>query len=154
MKKGILEGGVGTPALAVFTSTLIDSHIILPPNILWENNPSYGIFCHKNLIDNESQIIIDFLINHKEASYLIRNAPSQAAEMIAKTFKILNRNYVESILRISPKYCIALSEGFIKATMLFVKSLYNLGYINEELTVKDIFEFKLIKEIHPEVDHY
>ena len=154
MEKGILEGGVGTPALAVFTSTLIDSHIILPPDILWENNPSYGIFCHKNLMDNEPQIINDFLTNHKEASYLIRNSPSQAAEMIAKTFKIIKKNYAKTILEISPKYCIALSEGYVKATMQFVNTLHDLGYINKNLTVEDIFSFKFIKKIHLEAEHY
>lgn len=154
MKKGILEGGVGTPALAVFTSTLLDSHIILPPEILWKNNPSYGIFCHRDLIDTEPQIIHDFLINHKEASYLLRNSPSLAAEMIANTFKIIKKDYAQAILEISPKYCIALSEGYIKATMQFVNTLHELGYINKNLTVEDLFSFNFIKTIHPETDHY
>lgn len=154
MKRGKLEGGVGTPALAVFTSTIVDSHIIIPPDILWENNPSYGIFCHESIIENQPEIILDFLTNHKDASYLLRNSPSRAAERISETFKIINKNYAKSILEISPKYCIALSEGYIKATMQFVNSLHELEYINKNLTVKDIFTYEFIKKIHPEADHY
>ena len=37
MKKDKLEGGVGTPALAVFAKTILESHLIIPPNYLLPN---------------------------------------------------------------------------------------------------------------------
>lgn len=154
MKNGILAGGVGTPALAVFSSTIQDSHIIVPPDKLWKNNPSYGIFSSEKFIEKFPDIIIKFLEQHKNASHLIRTSPLKAAEMIAKSFEIINLKYAKSILEISPKYCIALSGGFVSSTMEFVKSLYELGYIKRELTLDDIFYFKFIKEVHPEKDHY
>jgi NitT/TauT family transport system substrate-binding protein len=126
MKKGILDAGVGTPALAVFASTLLNSHIIIEPKHLWANNPSYGVFFHENLIENYPDIIIEFLNHHKKASYLLRNSQSLAAEKISKSFEIIDKNYAESVLKISPKYCISLSENYISATMEFVKTLKNL----------------------------
>lgn len=154
MKKGILDAGVGTPALAVFASTILDSHIIVEPKHLWANNPSYGIFIRENLIKNSPDIIIEFLNHHKKASYLLRNSQSLAAEKISKTFEIIDKNYAESVLKISPKYCISLSENYINATMEFVKTLKNLNYIKKELTAENIFDPKFIRKVHPEQDHY
>jgi len=154
MKNGIIAGGVGTPALAVFSSTIQDSHIIVPSDRLWKNNPSYGIFSSEKFIEKYPEIIIKFLEQHKRASNLIRTSPLQAAEMIVKSFNIININYAKSILEISPKYCIALSEGYVTSTMEFVRTLHELGYIKRKLNLDDIFYFNFIKEVHPEKDHY
>ena len=156
MKRGLVEAGVGTPALAVFALTLLDSHLILPPDELLPNNPSYGIFFHENIIEENPDIIITFLKHHKKASQMLRESPSDAAKKIAKTFTILNRNqnYVESVLEISPKYCISLSEGYLNSTQGFVNTLFNLGYINKKLETEDIFNFNFIKKVHPEKNHY
>jgi NitT/TauT family transport system substrate-binding protein len=154
MKNGILEGGVGTPALAVFSSTIQDSHIIIPPDKLWKDNPSYGIFSSEKFIEENPEIIIKFLEQHKKASNLIRNSPLQAAEMIVKSFEIINIDYAKSVLEISPKYCIALPKGYVSSTMEFVKSLYKLGYIDHDLAIDDIFDFRLVRQVHPEGDHY
>ena len=154
MKNGILEGGVGTPALAIFSSTILNSHIVIPPDKLWEDNPSYGIFCTEKLIENHPEIVIKFLSHHKKASYLIRDSLSIAADKIVKTFEIINRDYAESILAISPKYCIALLEGYINATMDFVNTLYKLGYIKKELNNDEIFNLYFIRKVHPEKNHY
>ena len=154
MQKGILEGGVGTPALAVFTSTIFDSHLIIPPEFLWKDNPSYGIFFHEDIIDKEPEIVLKFLNYNKDASLMLRESPTKAAEIISTTFEILTENYVTAVLEISPKYCIALSEGYVKSTMEFVRTLKDLGYMKKELRINDIFDFKFIQEVHPESEHY
>lgn len=154
MKRGIIEAGVGTPALAVFASTILNSHIIISPNKLWKNNPSYGIFCSEKLIETYPETIKKFLHHHKKASNLIRTNPLIAAEKIAETFEIINKNYVKSVLEISKKYCIALSNGYVSSTMQFVKTLYKLGYIKHELNSDDIFNFTYIHQVHPEDEHY
>ncbi len=154
MQKGILEGGVGTPALAVFASTIFDSHLIIPPEVLWKDNPSYGIFFHKDIIDKEPEIVLKFLNYNKAASLMLRESPTRAAEIISTTFEILTKDYVSAVLEISPKYCIALSEGYVRSTMEFVKTLKDLGYIKKELRISDIFDFKFIQEVHPESEHY
>ncbi|MFX0057362.1 MAG: ABC transporter substrate-binding protein [Candidatus Hodarchaeota archaeon] len=154
MEKGLIQGGVGTPSLAIFASTILDSQLIIPAETLWPNNPSYGIFSRENYIKNNSDLIEKFLVFHKDASNLLRKSPDQAAEIISKTFKLLNRKYVKSVLKISPKYCIALSEEYIKATMDFVDTLYQLGYIATKLDFKDIFILDFVNKIHPEPHHY
>jgi len=154
IKEGIIAGGVGTPALAVFASTIMDSHIIIEPNYLWKYNPSYGIFFHSKFIKNQPDLIITFLHHHKKASYLLRNSQSLAAEKISKTFEIIDKNYAESVLRISPKYCISLSEEYINATMEFVSTLKSLGYVKRDLTIDEIFSLEFVRKVHPEADHY
>ena len=156
MEKGLVEGGVGTPALVVFAKTILDSHLIIPANYLIANNPSYGIFFHENLIENNPDIVLTFLHHHKKASYLLRESQDKAAEIISRTFAILNNNkqYTKAVLEISPKYCIALSEGYQKSTEGFVNTMFNLGYIKEKLPFDRIFNFKFVKEVHPEAHHY
>ena len=154
MQKGILAGGVGTPALAVFSSTIFDSHLIIPPEFLWRDNPSYGIFFHEDIIKNKPDIVLKFLSHHKEASLMLRESPSKAATIISNTFEILTERYVSEVLKISPKYCIALSEGYIKSTMEFVRTLKDLRYIKKELRINDIFDFTFVQEVHPEPEHY
>ncbi|MFX1420034.1 MAG: ABC transporter substrate-binding protein [Promethearchaeota archaeon] len=154
MKQSNIEAGVGTPALAVFASSMLNSHIIIPPEFLWGNNPSYGIFFHEKIIENYPELAINFLKYHKEASFILRNNPSKAAEIICKNVKILKIDYVKSVLEISPKYCIALSGGYIDSTMKFVKSLFKLGYINKILKINDIFDLQFVKRVHPEGEHY
>ncbi|MFX0021059.1 MAG: ABC transporter substrate-binding protein [Candidatus Hermodarchaeota archaeon] len=154
MRDGKLEAGVGTPALAVFASTLMESHLIIEAKDLWPYNPSYGIFAHKKLIQSHPEVILKFLEYHKSASNLLRSSPSVAAEIISKAFEIIDQNYAESVLKISPKYCISLSKSYIKATMEFLETLYNLGYIKKKLKELDVFDFKFVNEVHPEPDHY
>jgi NitT/TauT family transport system substrate-binding protein len=154
LKKNILAAGVGTPSLAVFSSTILKLKIIIPPNFFWVNNPSYGIFFHEKIIESNPEIVLEFLRYHKKASYMLRDSPSKAADIISKTFNILSKEYVESVLQIAPKYCIALSEGYINSAMKFVEILYKLGYITHLIRVNDIFTFKFIQEVHPESPHY
>ncbi len=154
MKNAILDGGVGTPSLAIFAATITDSHIVITPEYLWKNNPSYGVFFHKKIIEEDPETVIKFLDLHKKASYLLRNSPDQAAELIARSFSILDKNYVKNILKISPKYCIALSEDYLNCTMEFIKILRELGYVKNNLTKEEIFNFDFIKKVHPEAEHY
>ena len=154
LKNNKIQAGVGTPSLAIFTTTLVKSKIIVPPNYFWTDNPSYGVFFHESLIQENPELVLEFLKYHKNASYLLRENPSKASEIISKTFNILNKDYVESILKISPKYCIALSEGYVNATVQFIKILHNQGYISKLLGIDDVFNFKFIQEIHPETSHY
>jgi len=156
MQRGILEGGVGTPALVVFARTILNSHLIIPAHYLLANNPSYGIFFHETLIKDYPELVFTFLQHHKKASFLLRESQSKAAEIISRTFTILNNNkqYVKAVLEISPKYCVALSEGYLKSTEGFINTMHRLGYIKEKLTRDKIFNFKFVKEVHPEKEHY
>ncbi|MFW9867091.1 MAG: ABC transporter substrate-binding protein [Candidatus Thorarchaeota archaeon] len=156
MKKGILEGGVGTPALAVFAKTILDSHLVVPANNLLADNPSYGIFFHENIIEKYPEVVEKFLQHHKKASEMLRRSQDEAAAVISRTFSILNNNkdYVKAVLEISPKYCIALSEGYLNSAEGFINTMHRLGYIKKKLAYDEIFNFKFVEKVHPEKEHY
>lgn len=156
MQRGILEGGVGTPALVVFAKTILNSHLVIPAHYLLAYNPSYGIFFHESLIEDHPDLVLTFLHHHKRASFLLRESQDKAAETISRTFTILNnhKQYVKAVLEISPKYCIALSEGYLKSTEGFINTMHGLGYIKEKLTRDKIYNFKFVEEVHPEAEHY
>jgi NitT/TauT family transport system substrate-binding protein len=154
MKKNILEGGVGTPCLAVFAATLLESRLIIRADNLWDNNPSYGVFFCEDLIKKHPNYVLGFLTLHKKSATLIRQSPDVAAKMIANTVEMATEEYIKQALRISPKYCIAISNGYVKSTMEFVDALHRLGYIKRNLNIEDIFDFRFVEKIHPENHHY
>ncbi len=65
-----------------------------------------------------------------------------------------SEEYIKKVLSISPKYCIALSDGYVTSTMEFVEALHRLGYIKRKLDIEDIFNFRFVEKIHPENHHY
>jgi NitT/TauT family transport system substrate-binding protein len=154
MKMGTLDGGVGTPALAVFCETVMDSQLIIPSESLWPFNPSYGIFCNSTLIESQPDLIIQFLTHHKKACELLRNSPQIAGRVIAENLHLIDPFHAEEIIKISPKYCIALPKTYIDSTMEFVKKMFALGYIKYELKESEIFDLTFINLVHPEKDHY
>ena len=154
MKKNKLEAGVGTPCLAVFAATLLESRLIIRADNLWDNNPSYGVFFHESLIRKNPELVLGFLALHKKSATLLRESPDMAAKLIAATIEMTTEEYVKEVLKISPKYCIALSEGYVKSTMEFIGALHRLGYINRTLNIEEIFEFRFVEKIHPEHHHY
>ena len=154
IKSGKLVAGVGTPALAVFTSTLVNSQIIIPADKFYPYNPSYGIFFREDVIEDFPEKVEQFLNYHKIASNLLRNHPEEAAEIISKNLAFADENYVKNVIKISPKYCIALPDKFIKTSLDFTEKLYDLGYISDMKKVNDIFNLEFVHKIHPEPDHY
>ena len=154
IKNGNLVAGVGTPALAVFTSTLVNSQIVIPADKFYPYNPSYGIFFREDVIEDFPEKVEKFLYYHKIASTLLRNHPEEAAGIISKNLAFADENYVKNVIKISPKYCIALSDKFIKTSLEFTEKLYDLGYISDMKKVNDIFNLEFVHKIHPEPDHY
>ncbi len=156
MQQGKLDGGVGTPALAAYAETLLNSHLIIPANLLIPNNPSYGIFFSERLIQSNPEVGKIFLNHHKKASEILRESKERAVNLICKSMDVLhnNKKYVKDVLEISPKYCIALSNEYLQSTQFFVNILFELGYIQKKLNVEDFCNFQFIREIHPEEHHY
>lgn len=154
IQKDKIQCGVGTPALAVFSSTMFESHLVVHPENFWLNNPSYGIVFHKNIIDENPELVENFLLQHKKAATFLRDFPKKAAEKIITKIKIATEKYIVDVLKISPKYCIALPDGYIKSTMEFVQTLQDLNYIKKKIIIEDIFDFQFVRRVHPENHHY
>ncbi len=153
LENGQIDAAVGTPSLLVAASQQMEVKMVLPPDVLWPNNPSYGILIRKEL-EKEAPLIMEFLKEHKKACTLIREKPSEAAKMVSREIRGLNVDFVEKTYAVSPKYCALLSREYIESTMAFLPVLKKLGYLKQHLQEKDIFETKYVKKIHPEAPHY
>jgi len=152
--RGDVSAGVGTPALAVAIIRFAHGKILFPPSKLWPNNPSYGILVDRDFLKRERETVERFLVMHEDATSLIRNNPHLAARIISKHVGFIDEAFVLETLKVSPKYCAQVTDGFIASTMEFVKVLKKLGYIEREITSDEIFDTSLITTIHPEKDHY
>ena len=152
--KDEVAAAFGTPALAIAIKRYAGGKILFPAAKLWPDNPSYGIVVDRSFLSAHRNMVEQFLIAHEEAEAVLRNDPAGAAQSIADHVGIIDREFVLETLRVSPKYCAALTERYIASTMAFVKALKKLGYIKRELAKNEIFDTSLIAKIHPEKDHY
>lgn len=154
MARGEVSVSVGTPALAVAIKRFINGRILYPPSKIWPNNPSYGILVDKKFLNEEKDIAEKFLILHEEATSFIRNKPRQTAKTISDYIRFIDEDFVLETFEVSPKYCAQLTDDYISSTMGFVKVMKKLGYIKREIRSDDIFDISLIREIHPQKEHY
>jgi NitT/TauT family transport system substrate-binding protein len=154
MQDSTVDGGVGTPPLAVLASHLLGAKIILPPHKMWPHNPSYGIVATIDMISDSPHALESFLKLHEEACNLIRWRPQEAAEIAARTLVMVNKDFVLEVYRVSPKYCASLSKEYIDSTLAFVPFLKKAEYISSSLNADDIFNTDFIEEIHSEKPHY
>ncbi len=148
-----IDAAVGTPSLAVAAARACGAKIIVAPHSLWPDNPSYGIVIRKELMRYPG-VVSGFLEAHEKASDLIRTRATDAAKIVAELTGIVDEDFVLDAYRVSPKYCAALSSGFVEATLAFVPVLRRLGYISRSLSEKDIFERGFIDQVHKETPHY
>ena len=154
IQDGEIAAGVGTPSLATVASKQFNTKIILPPKTLWPYNPSYGIVVQEELISNSGDFIISFLNAHEDASNLIRNEPEIAAEIASQEMGVVDKKFVLDTYKISPRYCAKIPDKYIESTMKFIPVLKDLGYMKNDLNIKDIFNLNFIDEAHTEEAHY
>jgi len=150
---GDIDAAVGTPSLAAAAARACEAKIIIPPYALWPDNPSYGIVIRKELMKHPD-VILKFLELHERAANLIRTEPLKAAGMVSKLTGIVDKDFVLDAYGISPKYCAALSSGFVESTMAFVPVLHRLKYISRKISENEIFEYFFIGKVHKEPHHY
>jgi len=152
--KDEVAAAFGTPALAVAIRHFTGGRVLVPAAKLWPQNPSYGIVVERSFLRGHRETVERFLQAHEEAEAMLRGDPSAAAQAIADHVAIIDREFVLETLRVSPKYCAALTGGYLSSTMDFVRALKELGYIKRELGQDEIFDTSLITKIHPGKDHY
>ncbi len=152
--KDRVAAALGTPALAVAIQRYADGKILYSPSKIWPNNPSYGILVNSDFMNREREAVKAFLRLHEDATAFIRTMPHEAARLISGFVGVVDEAFVIDTIRVSPKYCAKITDGYIQATMDFVKTLYKLGYIKREIEQDEIFDTSMIDEIHPSKDHY
>jgi NitT/TauT family transport system substrate-binding protein len=149
-----VSAAFGTPALAAAIQHYAGGRVLYPPSLLWPNNPSYGILAEQTFLHNSGEIVEQFLRQHEMATSILRHKQRDAARTISRFVGFVEEDLVLDALKISPKYCAKVTEGYISSTMAFVRVLKSMGYINREISVHEIFDTALIDKIHPEKDHY
>lgn len=149
-----VAAALGTPALAVAIQRYADGKILYSPSKIWPNNPSYGILVNSDFMNREREAVKAFLRLHEDATAFIRTMPHEAARLISGFVGVVDEAFVTDTIRVSPKYCAKITDGYIQATMNFVKTLKKLGYIKREIEQDEIFDTSVINEIHPSNDHY
>jgi NitT/TauT family transport system substrate-binding protein len=152
--RGDVSAAVGTPALAVAVTRFAGGRILIPPSLLWPDNPSYGIVADRRFLEQSRQVVERFLALHEEASAQLRADPRGAAEIIARHVGVIDGDFVLDTLKVSPRYCAQLTDGYITSTMLFVGTLQRLGYLVRDVAQEEIFDRSLIDAVHPGRDHY
>ena len=151
--RGEVSGAVGTPPLAVISRMECATKIIIPPENLWPYNPSYGIVVRKELF-GEKGVLEDFCRLHEKASNLIREKPEEAATIVSREIKVVDKGFVTQAFAISPKYCASLPQSYRDSTMRFVPVLSKLGYITKPLLEEAVFDLSIITKTHPQPEHY
>jgi NitT/TauT family transport system substrate-binding protein len=151
--EGEIQVAVGTPQLAVVAQTFYSQKIILRPHHIWPFNPSYGIVVREKLL-GDTELLKVFLQTHEKACNFLREKPQDAAELLAKESKAVNKNIILITLSISPKYCASLPAEYLASTLEFVPVLKEMGYLKRSLLQEDIFDLSFIQVTHPEPHHY
>ncbi len=144
----------GTPALAAALAHYGEGKILYPPRLLWPENPSYGIVASLSFLKREAETTERFLRIHEEATETLRTDPRTAAGILSTYIGFIDESLVLETLKISPRYCAQLTEGYITCTLRFVDTLKRLGYIEHVLPKEEIFDTRLIEKIHGPGDHY
>jgi NitT/TauT family transport system substrate-binding protein len=154
MEHDEVQAAAGTPPLAVLTCQHLGAKVILPPNVIWPHNPSYGIVTTMGMIESSTDILRSFLILHEDACNLIREKPRTAARIVSDAVGIMDEKFILQVYKISPKYCASLPMEYIRSTMAFIPVLQKMGYISNELAEKDVFHKAIIEGVHKEPPHY
>jgi NitT/TauT family transport system substrate-binding protein len=154
MEDDVVAAGCGTPPLAVLASRFLNARAVLPPDVMWPYNPSYGIVATAELIADFPENLESFLTLHEEASNLMRNKPQEAVELATKEIGIIAEDLLLGMYRASPKYCSSLPEEYVKSTLAFVPALKKMRYITKSLGKADVFQTDLVERIHKEKPHY
>ncbi len=152
--RGEVDGVVGTPALAQSLIHFAQGSVVYPPHLLWPHNPSYGILVRDEVLLANRESIRDFLVSHKRAAEVLRLETAAVSQVIAQILGVVDEEFVFSTLNVSPRYCAALTDEYILCTMKLTERLRDLGYIERSVRENEIFDLSLIREVHPEPDHY
>jgi len=153
IKGGEIDGAFGTPPLSVVADKWFGYPVIIPAPHIWPFNPSYGIVVTEKMM-KERELLKGFIRVHEKACNFIIQKPDEAAQVTANEIQVVDKNFVRKVFSVSPRYCAALPEKYIKATTAFLPALKNLRYISRDLSTEEIFDFSCIEEVHPDHHHY
>lgn len=154
LEENEIDAIVGTPAIAVTASKIFKIKNVIPPQYLWPYNPSYGIVVKEQILEEKLEFLKKFLVLHEKMCNMLRTQVEEAANIATKELGLKNPDFASQTFKISPKYCASLPQEYIKSTMRFIPVLKKLGYLNSNIEKENIFQPKIIENLHPQHPHY
>ncbi len=154
LRAGDVAAAAGTTALGMAVRRYVRGKLLYPADLLWPENPSYGIVASTEFIAAHSDLLSRFIEIHEDALAFIRSRPRVASGKIASTVGTIDEDFVMDTLRISPKFCAQLTEEYMASTERFVPVMSNLGLIKHTLERDDIFDTALVTAVHAPGSHY
>ena len=154
LEDGEIDAGVGTPAMAVAAFSIASANVVIAPEFLWPYNPSYGISIREDILNEKVEFVEEFLKVHEETCNMIREFPEKSSKIASAELGLKNNSFALETFKVSPKYCASLPEEYIDSSMKFLPLLKDLGYLDSDLKVENIFDKDLIDNIHIENPHY
>jgi len=154
MMEGEIDGGCGTPPLAVLGRRQMEAEVLLRPSEMWPFNPSYGIIATEMFIKSSPLTLASFLRLHEDACNLLREEPKEAARIVHGLMGIIDEDFALEVIGVSPKYCASLPREYIDSSMRFVPVLKEMGYLSTDLRREDVFHTEVIETVHPHEHHY
>lgn len=151
---GSVSAAFGTPALAVAARRFAGCKLTWPPDRLWPENPSYGIIARRGFVAGHPELLDSFLLLHEDATRRMRETPEDAAAAIAAFTGVVDAGFVLETMSISPRYCAALTAGYIDCAMRFAAAMKALGYIGRIPDGDEVFDTSFIDRIHGPGEHY
>jgi NitT/TauT family transport system substrate-binding protein len=127
---------------------------MVSPSDLWPHNPSYGIIATKKFMENHPERLLQFLQVHKESIGVMKKEPEEAARISSEVVGVVGPEFFVECYKVSPRYCAAISDEYISATMDFVSVLREGEYIKRDVAQEEIFDLSFIEKVHPEPHHY
>ena len=153
IEKREIVAAVGTPALAVSARWYAGAKLVIQAEELWPYNPSYGIITTKAMLKNQD-LLIEFISAHEEASEMIRHKIHECSKIIENLTGLAEEAFITEVYKVSPHYCSALPEEYIRSTMKFVNTQARLKVISRIISEDEIFYTPLINQVHPGSHHY
>lgn len=138
---------VGTPSLAVAAKRFCGAKMVISPDRLWPDNPSYGIIASADMIEKSPDLILRFIEAHEKGCKFIRENPRDAARIVSEKVGVVDADFVLEVYAVSPKYSAAVPKEYIESTMKFSPVLHELGFISGMLEEKDIFDMRFVNEL-------
>ncbi len=151
---GEIDGGCGTPSLAVLSVRQMGVEIVLPPSMMWPWNPSYGIIATESMIEESPSLLMNFLRLHEYACDLLRKKPREATRLVHSAMRLIEEDFALEVIGISAKYCAALPKEYIDSSMALASAMGEMGYLTRELKAEEVFFTEAIEMVHPGRHHY
>ena len=152
LAQGQIDAFVGWPPFDVVAISKGAGSIIIPGDQFgtgdWQDYPMNCLVASERLIEEYPDVVQDCVYLHTQVNAFLMAYPDEAARMIASVLKMDEKEALEGY-RLTPNYCPDLTEGSIRSSMRFVKTLMDAKYLQNAPTEAQLFDTRFIRNVLP-----